>query len=126
MVAGDFVGGGKDGGNVPKHPAQKRARSRTSRLVIWSTELSWDEERLLTLSSMSPQLTARQREVLALVIAGMSNKDIAADLGVSLQTVKWHVSRLFGAYGVDSRISLVREVLLPTGRPVHIALGQRR
>jgi DNA-binding NarL/FixJ family response regulator len=38
---------------------------------------------------------------------------IAAQLGISLQTVKWHVSRLLSAHGVETRTSLVREALRP-------------
>lgn len=60
---------------------------------------------------MSPNLTTRQCEVLDLLVKGLPNKEIAARLGISLQTTKWHVSRLLAAHGVDSRTSLVREVL---------------
>ena len=54
-------------------------------------------------------LTNRQRQVLLLVIAGCSNREIGSRLGVSLSTAKWHVSRLMVAFGVSSRVDLVRE-----------------
>lgn len=40
-------------------------------------------------------ITDREREVLALVAAGRSNKEIAKLLGVSPNTVKTHIARLF-------------------------------
>lgn len=54
------------------------------------------------------QLTPREREVLAHVIAGRLNKVIAADLGTSEQTVKVHRARVMEKLGIDSVADLVR------------------
>lgn len=48
-------------------------------------------------------LTARERQVLGLVAAGRSNKDISADLEISLSTVKAHVKALLDKLGASSR-----------------------
>ena len=48
-------------------------------------------------------LTDREHEVLARVVAGLSNKEIGRDLGMSLSTVKFHVSNLIAKLGVSSR-----------------------
>lgn len=37
-------------------------------------------------------LTARQREVAALVARGMTDKQIARELGIHRRTVEWHIS----------------------------------
>ncbi len=50
-----------------------------------------------------PDLTVREREVLALVGEGMANKRIAAELGISEKTVKAHLTRVFAAIGVSDR-----------------------
>ncbi len=48
-------------------------------------------------------LTTREREMLRLVAAGMSNKEIADKLCLSLRTVKAHLSNIFSKMGVASR-----------------------
>lgn len=49
------------------------------------------------------ELTAREREVLSLVVAGMANKQIARRLGISEKTVKGHLTNLFQRIGVADR-----------------------
>jgi ATP/maltotriose-dependent transcriptional regulator MalT len=48
-------------------------------------------------------LTPRERQVLALLAAGRSNRQIAADLVISEHTVARHVQNIFGKVGVTSR-----------------------
>ena len=48
-------------------------------------------------------LTERELEVLALVGQGRSNKDIAADLGITERTARTHVSNILGKLGLASR-----------------------
>lgn len=48
-------------------------------------------------------LTAREREVLALVAGGASNKRIALRLGLSVHTVKRHVANILDKLGVHGR-----------------------
>ena len=50
-------------------------------------------------------LTAREREVLALVAAGLPNKSIARRLDISEKTVKAHLTRVFTVLGVGDRTS---------------------
>lgn len=48
-------------------------------------------------------LTEREREVLALMAKGASNREIAAELYLSVDTVKTHARHLFGKLGVANR-----------------------
>ena len=56
-------------------------------------------------------LTHRELEVLKLAAKGMSNRDIAGELGVGLRTVKGHLEIIFGKMGVKSRTEAVLEAL---------------
>jgi DNA-binding CsgD family transcriptional regulator len=53
------------------------------------------------------ELTTRQRQVLALISRGSSNREIAGELGITEQGVKSHVSRLLARHGVPNRTALV-------------------
>jgi DNA-binding NarL/FixJ family response regulator len=48
-------------------------------------------------------LTVRELEVLQLVAAGRSNREIAAELFISAKTASVHVSNILGKLGVASR-----------------------
>lgn len=52
-------------------------------------------------------LTGREREVLALLVQGLSNRQIASELIVSHSTVKFHVSSILGKLGAASRTEAV-------------------
>jgi len=51
-------------------------------------------------------LTAREVEIVGLVAEGLSNRQIASQLGISEQTVKNHLSRILDKLGLDSRVEL--------------------
>src|SRR5712691_1584787 len=71
------------------------------------------EMRLAELRSRSDTLTARERQVMSLVVAGRLNKQIAGELGVSEMTVKMHrrqVMRKMQAGGVAQLVRLADQV----------------
>ena len=55
-------------------------------------------------------LTEREKEVAVAVGRGMTNADIAAELYLSVPTVKAHVSRLFDKLGVTNRVQIAMVV----------------
>lgn len=57
------------------------------------------------------ELTAREREVLALLADGRANRDIATRLEISEHTVKFHLASIFGKLGVSTRTQAVRRAL---------------
>ena len=65
-------------------------------------QLQWDTEQRLA------RLTKREREVCDLVAAGLLNKQIAVELGMSEKTVKVHRGRVTRKLDVDSVAALVR------------------
>jgi NarL family two-component system response regulator LiaR len=56
-------------------------------------------------------LTEREREVLALLVEGLSNADIASHLFISVPTAKYHVRNILSKLGVSSRTEAVALVL---------------
>ena len=56
-------------------------------------------------------MTSRELEVLAALADGLSNKAIAARLGISDETVKFHLSAIFGKLGASNRTDAVRQAL---------------
>jgi DNA-binding CsgD family transcriptional regulator len=81
----------------------------------WGTEVSvvlpldppTDAEPLVDSIELSP----REREVLALLVGGSRNQEIADSLGISENTVKFHVSNLLHKAGARSRAELVALVV---------------
>jgi FixJ family two-component response regulator len=66
------------------------------------------EAEISTLRERFEWLTPREREVLPLVVSGLLNKQIAAEIGTSETTVKVHRGQLMRKLGADSLPDLVR------------------
>jgi FixJ family two-component response regulator len=66
------------------------------------------EAKLQSLRDYHASLTPREREIMALVVSGRLNKQIAGELGISEITVKAHRGRVMRKMQVDSLADLVR------------------
>ena len=78
------------------------------------------EEEMATLRQRWESLTPREREVLPLVVSGLLNKQIAAEIGTSETTVKVHRGQLMRKMGADSLAELVRlaeRIGIPNTKP---------
>lgn len=75
-------------------------------ISIYETETS-RERHQEAIKERHACLTTREREVMRQVIGGRLNKQIAADLGISVKTVKVHRARAMGKMGVRSVAELV-------------------
>jgi LuxR family maltose regulon positive regulatory protein len=58
-------------------------------------------------SRLVEQPTKRELEILTLVATGSSNTEIADQLYVSNNTVKYHLKNLYGKLGVNNRVKLI-------------------
>jgi len=59
------------------------------------------------MQSLVEPLTERELDVLRLIVAGLSNPEIADELVIAVSTVKTHINHIFGKLGVDRRTQAV-------------------
>lgn len=98
-LAVDFLEKPLDHGKLLAAIADAFSRQRT-KLVA-----QMDETRVKRLIA---GLTPREREVMERVVAGMHNREIAAELGISPRTVEVHKARMMDKLGVGNVADLVR------------------
>jgi DNA-binding CsgD family transcriptional regulator len=84
--------GGSEGAGRPQEPAPQEPTRRHDGIRS---------------AGASARLTDREREVLEWVAAGVSNKGIARRLGLSPNTVKYHITALFAKLGASTRAEAV-------------------
>jgi two-component system NarL family response regulator len=58
-----------------------------------------------------PGLTARELDVLKLIVRGRSNKEIGSDLSISEATVKTHINSILSKLGVSDRTQAATSAL---------------
>jgi LuxR family maltose regulon positive regulatory protein len=74
---------------------------------------AFGEEAELTspaMESLIEPLTEREMDVLRLIVAGLSNPEIAEELFIAVSTVKSHINHIYGKLGVESRTQAVIKV----------------
>jgi ATP/maltotriose-dependent transcriptional regulator MalT len=78
------------------------------------------------LTRITPELTERQREVVELIAAGLSNEEVGERLGISPRTAKAHSDVLRQKLGVARRRQIPIAFRLLTGEdPLLKSLGSR-
>ena len=90
------------------------------RAVTRSQEESLRRRGLVDLTQNFAKLTPRERQVFALVISGLINKEVAWELGISEKTIKVHRARVVEKMGARSLPDLVRmagRLGIPSDRP---------
>lgn len=86
--------------SLPKDSDQAEFSSNLESALRWAVEVAIER-------ALQP-FTAREREVLCLLAAGLSNAELAQQLGVSEKTIKRHVGGIMEKLGVDSRMKAAR------------------
>jgi LuxR family maltose regulon positive regulatory protein len=88
-------------------PADARASLESDLLATKSADSGLSGIRIASGNVLIEPLTARESEVLLLLAEGQSNREIADRLVVTLDTVKKHLTRIFGKLGAVSRTQAV-------------------
>ena len=89
----------------------------------WPSNAVAQVPRALRQASEPLPLTDREREVVLLLRQGLSNRDIAARLTVSIRTVEGHIYKAMNNTGTASREELA--ALVPAPRPQPLVLPRK-
>jgi DNA-binding NarL/FixJ family response regulator len=131
LVFSAIIGGGRPYLDLSAPPAMvRKAIEVVTEGSIWAPRrlLSKLIDRLLKTSASkrdlpTAKLTARERQVLELIMKARSNREIAKALGIEERTVRAHLGRLMHKAGVDNRIKLSMAApdlfMLPSGKTAH-------
>ncbi len=103
-----------DGGRGRLHGYSSRLLREGGALV---TVLELDREGPGRSAGPLLALTPRERDVAALVVDGLADREIAERLYLSRHTVSQYVKRIYRKLGVDSRVALTRLLLVPHRGP---------
>lgn len=94
-------------GLLPKNIAIDQLLKGFNRITQGERVFLDERGQSLPLAESPANLTARQKEVLAALLVGLSNKQIARKYEISESTVKEHVKAILLAYGVRNRLELL-------------------
>jgi non-specific serine/threonine protein kinase len=102
---------------------QRLGRQRYDKLADAGGHLDPDEVSAFALepkTTVAGGLSAREREVAMRIHRGMSNRDIAAELVLSVRTVDTHVQRILGKLGFSSRAQIAAwyEAMFASSSPI--------
>ncbi|MCA9902918.1 MAG: PhoH family protein, partial [Anaerolineae bacterium] len=75
---------------------------------------------------MLVQLTGREQQILKLVALGLSNRDVAEELVVATETVRWYTKQIYSKLGVSGRVQAIQRgrelgLLVDDAAPAHAA-----
>jgi FixJ family two-component response regulator len=105
-AAQSFKHGAEDFLEKPIRP--KELLEAIRRAIEHDRRLEGDRNERAELNRRYSMLTAREQEVMGLVVAGLLNKQSAAELGISEKTIKVHRARVMEKMQVESLAELVR------------------
>ncbi len=89
----------------------RRPVQRSAQREVGSSESEVGTAQQISDDEIEEPLTPREIEVVELLAEGLSNKAIAARLGISDQTVKFHVASICGKLGAANRTDAVRRAV---------------
>ena len=104
----------------------RRAIRSVSSGEIWASRLLVSRLVRRLLSESIRKLTRREQQILELIGQGYKNREIADQLKISRETVRWHVRSLYGKIGVDNRLGAALYAVNQLGLDSPSALGVAR
>ena len=86
---------------------------KTPRIVVFIIEEAISNQLNMSETRLRYRLTRRETDVLRRVLRGLKNADIAEELSISGQTIKDHLSHIYGKIGIENRNELMRIFISP-------------
>jgi DNA-binding NarL/FixJ family response regulator len=106
------LAGGRGAESITAEAASSVERSAHSRNVF-PADIDSDRVRELCTQLQPPvALSRREYDVIAALLRGLSNKEIASTLYISERTVKNHLTNVYRKFGVDGRSQLFNRILV--------------
>jgi DNA-binding CsgD family transcriptional regulator len=107
-------------GTMQRRAQHKRAARETLELAaesfdrlgarLWEAKTRSELRRIGGRTASKSQLSETERRIVELVVAGRRNREVAADLSLSPNTVAWNLSKIYRKLGVSSRTELAARV----------------
>ena len=94
-------------GVVTKSSVGTRLLSAIKSVAVGKKTVAPEVSRLLSSDPPAQPLTPRQAEVLGFLVRGLTNADIARQLGISVERVKDHLNAIFAKIGAANRVEAV-------------------
>jgi ATP/maltotriose-dependent transcriptional regulator MalT len=77
---------------------------------VWSEKARSEMRRIGGRTASDDELSETERRIVELVVAGRRNRDVAAELSLSPNTVVWNLSKIYRKLGVNSRTELAARI----------------
>jgi DNA-binding CsgD family transcriptional regulator len=107
-------------GSVLRRAHHKRAARETLELAaegfdrlgarLWAAKARAELRRIGGRTASKSELSETERQIVALVVAGRRNREVAVELSLSTNTVAWNLSKIYRKLGVRSRTELAARV----------------
>jgi len=107
-------------GSVQRRAHHKRAARETLELAaesfdrlgarLWQAKARAELRRIGGRTASTSELSETERRIVELVVAGRRNREVAAELSLSPNTVAWNLSKIYRKLGVSSRTELAARV----------------
>ena len=101
---------------IEKPYSSQRVLDAVQQALESNRQAAEDHEERSRMARLLATLTPREREVMNLVVAGTTNRVIAAHLGLQQKTIEFHRARVMKKMGADSVADLIRLALRLTAR----------
>jgi LuxR family maltose regulon positive regulatory protein len=106
-----FVDAGKSMATLLQRAISQGISPAYARELFLTIEGEEDEEKEDMPSVLIEPLSDREREVLQLIVAGLTNREIAERLYIAVSTVKSHVNNIYGKMNVSNRAGAVARAI---------------